>query len=341
MAAADLCMGSHPVIENTVWKRGYPRYLLTGVGVRDVNVEPMTVLTDPNKTYNRARMCRGRGLCSLSPTKICIQCVCQPTHHCGWESRHGFYIHAHCWNLIERVIGPQVRRQLDALVEAMTRVWKRSYPEEPYGLKYLMEPGDRVPYFTWTGDMLAVDPEKFPVTRPIQYVATRLTDPLDAPNLQTLVNSCKSPSDSPSDSRKKAVSSIKSRRQHCKQPRPTSRDKLRSPPNLPMDIQEMILDELCATTNLSDAANAVDVFHWYLPDRSWKKRLPLDIIVELDGISSKAYFDWRRFFIGLGRLSNGSYALDNRKRIFAVLGAIREEFLSIVPPRKRKRASKS
>jgi hypothetical protein len=185
--------------------------------------------------------------------------------------------------------------------------------------------------FYWIADLLGPEIEIFEnedsdggIFLPL---STPLTDPCAVPKIQRLINRCKGRGD---PRKEVSASGVTTRRkqQHQKQRRIMSRNEL-SPPNLPMDIQELILDELTANASPSDTANAVEAFYWYLPNKCWQRRLPLDMLVELDGVLSDADFDWRRFFIEFSRLAaSGSQALASRKRIFAVLRVIRDEFFS-------------
>jgi hypothetical protein len=94
---------------------------------------------------------------------------------------------------------------------------------------------------------------------------------------------------------------------------------------LPLDIQQLILDELSEPI---DAGNTVVAFHWQLPDAYWRTRFPLDMIFELDEISSDD-MDWQYLFIEFGHLARSSRALFNRQRIFTVLRGTRDRFFKI------------
>jgi hypothetical protein len=146
------------------------------------------------------------------------------------------------------------------------------------------------------------DSEEEGIFIPLRTVATPLTDPFGVPEVQRLINRRKCPRES---QKKASISRVTRRRkeQNQKQHANMSRGQRSSPLNLPVDIRELILDELSANASLSYTANAADAFYWHLPDKSWRKRLPLDMLVELDGILNDADFDWRRFFIEFSRLA--------------------------------------
>jgi hypothetical protein len=182
----------------------------------------------------------------------------------------------------------------------MRRVWTKSYPDGPYGLKYLVvldSPGG----FYWRGEGLSPEFEIFEnedceegIFLSFKTLSIPLTDPFAVPKIQRLVNRSKGRGGPRKTVSALAVTTRRKQQQEQKQRRTTSRDEFSPPINLPMDIQELILDELTANASLSDTANAVDAFYWYLPNKCWKRRLPLDMLVELDGVLYDADFDWRR-----------------------------------------------
>jgi hypothetical protein len=89
------------------------------VGFRDLEVRTVEVPIDPVTTFVEAS---GNGNLSR---KIPLHCRCQLSQPCEeHQTRHGFYVHALCWDMIKGVVGPQAGQEDDRLVQAMRRVWK-------------------------------------------------------------------------------------------------------------------------------------------------------------------------------------------------------------------------
>lgn len=237
--------------------------------------------------------------------------------------------------MINLLFGPSVQDHLDILIEAMRVVWGSSYPLYPYAINELISYGGLSSYFRWIGNLLDLELSHFTVIPhtddglepeewfiPIDTVAMPLTDPFHTRKLQELVkrcgkdraNVCKKPTTAPPLTRSREKRIVTFRQQS-------------RPLNLPVDVCEIILDELSAKP--VDAANAVDAFRWQLPDERWRRRLPLDVLPELDGIASTtdSNFDWRCFFIGFYRIFDDSHSLANRKRTFTVINAVHDVFL--------------
>ena len=99
-----------------------------------------------------------------------------------------------------------------------------------------------------------------------------------------------------------------------------------SPLGLPLDIQQLILDNL---VRLQDVGNAVAAFHWQLPGSYWRNRFPCDLIFELDDVPQED-LDWQYLFTEVGRLTETSRGLQNRQRIFRILQGTRDRFFKIV-----------
>ncbi|KAK2763504.1 hypothetical protein FQN52_002702 [Onygenales sp. PD_12] len=284
-----------------------PRYEITGVGLRDPQNEQNEVPLLPKDGKPDTRRKK----------KIQIGCKCQLSFPCEeYDTPHGFFIHAVCWDMISRVAGPLAAERLDLLIESMRHLWANNYPYHPYSLNEIVDNGSFRQYFMWVGNFLShcrsflgTIPREQEI--PIKIVAMPLTDPFHAPKLRALINRCKKVQ------RKQTTLKVTRSLRKRSSLQPGSQCSLSQ---LPLDIKQLIFDELCA--NLLDAANAVEAFHWRLPDGLWRKQLPLDMLVELDDILPTDYFNWRYFFIEFSRLINGSYALANRERIFKLIRTI-------------------
>lgn len=299
---------------------------MTGVGYRDSELKVDEVPVNPDITFHHGRN-KGRN------KKLYLECKCQLLSPCDSRANwHGLYVHSTCWDVARRVVGPPALGQLDIFVEAMRQVWKTSFPYQPYALKEIIDSGS-VGAFYWIGDSLEFILSGFTDVPdadeayaqndwflPITTVSTPLRDPFRVPEVQTLIERCKNRK----DVCRKPNSELPATKGRQKRGKKTfgHRSCLK---NAPMDVVLMVLDELSASP--LDAANAVEAFQWHFPDEIWKRKLPLDMMVELDGMSMNG-FDWRCFFIEFSRLLESSEAMASRKRIFAVVNAIHDEFLN-------------
>jgi hypothetical protein len=73
-----------------------------------------------------------------------------------------------------------------------------------------------------------------------------------------------------------------------------------------------------------DISNAVTAFQWGRPYELLRRRLPLDLLLELDGRATDGV-DWQYFFVEFWRIANNSVELTNRIRIYNIIRSVRAE----------------
>ena len=290
-----------------------PQYKLSGVGYCETQPHCLKVPSDRDCIIHPSQGRRYKT--KKAPEMISLDCQCLLSAGCGMRLLHCHKFHAHCWSLIERIIGSSAEERLDLLITALRDRWK----EQPFEVDKLVE--DRWEgHWAWIGFLVDSKPTPFTVSHflpvvPYKERVTPMTDPFHIPILQSLIKRSR-------------------KRRCCKVPRFTRAripfmtvSKTRpSPLGLPLDIQQLILDNL---VRLQDVGNAVAAFHWQLPGSYWRNRFPCDLIFELDDIPQED-LDWQYLYTEVGRLTETSRGLQNRQRIFRILQGTRDRFFKIV-----------
>lgn len=236
-------------------------------------------------------------------------------------------LHAHCWTIIERIIGHQAEDRLDLLFQAMRDGWgKNSYDVsglilpsdhedgrklyEVNGLRSDLIGGER-----WLGDRVLK-------TTYHQYRIVPVTDPIDIPTLRTLIaESMKSVTS------KDRIEEPSGSEEDTKTIQPVSTIMSRGPATMPVEIRALILNQLPEWLDVKDALEA---FSWEPPESLWRYWFPHDLIFdELDGIPISE-INWKVLHAGIMRLLGTSLAMKNRQRIVRVVKETREDFLELL-----------
>ncbi|KAK2757533.1 hypothetical protein FQN54_004502 [Arachnomyces sp. PD_36] len=207
-------------------------------------------------------------------------------------------IHADCWGIIERFIGPQAEDRLDITFQAMKDGWEKN----SYGVEGLVVNG------RWQGHRILHTTH--------QYRLIPVTEPTEVPALEKLIK--KSMKAEPDSTTGEAPAGIS--------PAPTV--STTSAANIPVEIKAMILNQL---PEWSDVDNTLEAFSWDLPEFLWRDWFPHDLIFdELDGIPAYK-IDWKILYTGVMRLLDGnSLAMMNRRRIVRAVKELREDFFELL-----------
>ena len=106
--------------------RSHPQktYQLSGVGVMDYLVRDVEVPSDRNMRRRRFRQYSTYKYQQLKDT-LYIRPGDLRGRQNDNEPVYGFRIHANCWTLVERVIGPLAEQHLDILLEEMLSAWNQ------------------------------------------------------------------------------------------------------------------------------------------------------------------------------------------------------------------------
>ncbi|KAK2754248.1 hypothetical protein FQN54_007127 [Arachnomyces sp. PD_36] len=241
---------------------------------------------------------------------------------------HGYIVHAHCWILIERMIGPEVENNLELFLE----ICRERFHENPYDIHEYRdlessEPTSQPTYRWWNPLQSAssLDPSRHhPDVQKDPRKSIPLRDPLNTAEITTLINH---------SAQNKARETIKRKTRKwsstISDPSSSSTSGQAKSPNfyqvtqLPCDIMLLILDNLSHHT---DIRNALIAFDWSPPDIYWKSRVPKDLIFELqDGNHWEDDLDWKFLGLGIVKLLEQP-SLRNRKRVLRLVDEIGRRF---------------
>ncbi|KAK2761588.1 hypothetical protein FQN54_001416 [Arachnomyces sp. PD_36] len=204
---------------------------------------------------------------------------------------YGYPMHARCWHLIEKLLGPDAAKDLESVVHALQNLSNDSC-FQTYGH----------PHIT-TQDV-----------EPWTHQSMGFYDPVKIPALRSVIDE-----------------SIKRRHAEYLTSNPGNSDagifqNVRRTPgrhNLPLDIQWMILDLL----EYNDIPSLLRALGWVLPDVYWERRLPKNLIFELEDLKKdESEFDWQFLCLGVEKLLRTSPELLNRQRLFPILAKMSELF---------------
>ncbi|KAL2004700.1 hypothetical protein VTN00DRAFT_3228 [Thermoascus crustaceus] len=224
----------------------------------------------------------------------CPQSSFGPDGSCS--NTHGYPIHAACWDIIERVIGPRVAEYEDHLA-LLTKQWVRN-----------LAGYDNLTYAEWAPahtDPTHVEEVSDIIEKSISRCArkktktkTRRWRPCLDPNHSYIEEHLKSPSG------------------------------LRLPANI--EIRYLILDNL----DYADAQNAFRAFGWRVLKGCFQRRFPRDLVFEIEQLKTPVpEMDWEFFCLEVERLMESSEVLLNRQRIFRIVRGAEEMFADRVEGR--------
>jgi hypothetical protein len=216
----------------------------------------------------------------------------------------GVPIHSHCWDMVERSIGPcRTSHELERLVNVLYKRWTR---ELFFGCSNCIKVRKNCKIF---------DPflpnRKYDTTCHPEALIT-LTNPIDGKVIhKLLVGSIKKPF------REGKQHTLRSGRFYQYQ------QPMRISGNIPPEIVYNILDHIRST----DTLPALMVLGWQAPDSYWQNRIPRDIIFDLDGELSQlklpADIDWPFLCLKAEELLETSPSLLNRQRILRIVGSVK------------------
>lgn len=242
----------------------------------------------------------------------------------------GYMVHAHCWVLLDRVIGHAlIKGNLKIFVDAIQNFWMKNralwnhmqfdynYDDPFYSArKHLRETSQ------FTGCPCRGRPriEHECEIDPIRYV-DMTKNPVIVPEIQSLIN--------------RAV------RDHSKD------DVLRRPQqaivfDIPLEIAMMTVnimynDIYYSQASIDDLRNMLTAFRWKLPDSYWKRRCKKDLIFEVDDLirSRNQTIDWQFLCLGIEELllTDGWYdngGLKNCGRTLKLLKGLKGVFLKMI-----------
>ncbi|KAK2761137.1 hypothetical protein FQN54_001658 [Arachnomyces sp. PD_36] len=222
---------------------------------------------------------------------------------------HGFPIHAYCWNVIDRIIGPAVEGELDLFVRILQEGWREHVFEVDSSIEHALEVDSSIepafevnsPIFTedWWADQ----------SKSHELIPESLVGPADPgyiPELRNIVNRAVGET-----ARKRAADSCRDRG-HL---------------NLPLDVSLLILDCL----GPRDTRNALEGLGWSVPLSYWKSRCPPIIkYVYETKYAKQEDIDWEFFYLEVEELFENKVpdGLRNRQRIFRMLEKTKESYFT-------------
>lgn len=215
----------------------------------------------------------------------------------------GVPIHTHCWDIVERVIGPcRTSHDLERLVNVLYKQWTRKLF---FGIDNCVKILNNRKI--WDPVLPHRDPDATPC-HPESWMP--LVNPLDSKIVRRLLTG--SIKESNRAERHQTLRSWRFCPQH-----------LNYGKNIPLEIMYNILDHIQSTDDLV----ALKVLGWQAPDSYWLSRIPRDIFLELDEelqqLKSTVVVDWPFFCLKAERLMETSHSLLNRKRIFRIVGSVK------------------
>jgi hypothetical protein len=162
---------------------------------------------------------------------------------------YGYPIHARCWDLLERLLGPRAEDQLGVLLRVLRRGLQSSDIR-----------------FYDIGFMRGNEPELW-IEASTEY-AFAFRDPVKIPALREVIDE--------SLERRRRESLKRRTRRWCPLFRPVER--LTTSRHFSLDMKYTILDLL----DCDDVVNVLSAFGWEIPDEYWCRRLRRDLLFELD-----------------------------------------------------------
>lgn len=256
----------------------------------------------------------------------------------GKDQQIGYMVHAHCWLLLDRVIGHElILANLRVFVNAVKQFWKGNhkiwmgelidedyddhfYPPDKRLRKFRKRPRRRRKSMNTDLD---IDDPAAARSSPKQVDTTQ--HPWIVPEIQALIS--------------QGVGDLPEGEEAClrEQQQPAAF-------NVPLDIAMMIVNTLYKDiyhnrADIDDIRNMLSAFRWRLPDHFWQSRCMKDLIFELDDLmgdqaqaSSRKSVDWQFLCLGVEELlvKDGWYdrgGLKNRGRNLQLLRRLKSAFL--------------
>lgn len=218
----------------------------------------------------------------------------------------GVPIHSHCWDIVERFIGPcRTSHDLARLVNVLYKQWTRSMF---FGVDNCVKTLNNRKI--WDPVLPNSDPDAT-FCHPESWMP--LVNPLDSKIVQRLLNA--SINESNRGGRHQTLRSWWFFPQH-----------LIYGNKIPLEIMYNILDHIQSTDDLV----ALKVLGWQALDSYWLSRIPRDIFFELDEelplLKSTVVVDWPFFSLKAERLMETSHSLRNRQRIFKIVESVEALF---------------
>ncbi|KAL1969746.1 hypothetical protein VTN77DRAFT_8299 [Rasamsonia byssochlamydoides] len=199
---------------------------------------------------------------------------------------YGCLIHARCWDLIERLLGPRAENQLEVLIHVLRQRWDRS----DFSLY------DRG-FIPWE------HPEKWAEALTEETFAFR--DPVKIPALRALID----------EGLQRRLREPMKRRTRRWRPLFRAVERLTTSRPFPLDTEYMILDRL----GCEDIPNVLRAFGWQIPDAYWFARLRKDLLFELDDLKiADTEMDWQFLCLGTEQLLTCSPEPLNRQRVLPI-----------------------
>lgn len=239
----------------------------------------------------------------------------------------GYVIHANCWTLIEKIIGPKAEERLDLFLQVLKDRWA----EDPFELVehadsrikwYLSHRAylvywDMSHYLRLEAMSISLEEGSDDDIHRIENASTQtiscFRDPLMIPEAYKLI--------------KKAIST----RRGEEMVRKTRRWSLSGAPKehltpaLPLEVKLHILDKVDG----KDIKNVLRAFSWRVPDAFWKARFPRKVFFEIENVLEEGVdVDWMTLYLGACELLGNLPEFRNRQRIIRILEGTRDLFLA-------------
>lgn len=212
----------------------------------------------------------------------------------------GYTIHAHCWILVNRVIGiGLVETNLKIFVKAVERFWMENLE-------------------LWNLDPF--DDESIPVPdRPVRAASSdepsaTWGNPAIVPEIQGIIEQA-----------------TRILHTHCHSQRMWSS----VVSQVPLEIAIQIAD-MAKLASITDMRNMLAAFEWRLPDSYWQSCCQMDLIFEYDDLrKTNNPVDWQFLGLATGELLEdpkwyNKSGLRTRRRTFQLLGQIKSVFLNLL-----------
>ncbi|KAB8239618.1 uncharacterized protein BDW43DRAFT_305390 [Aspergillus alliaceus] len=295
--------------------RGACDIYLSGIGAKTYNPGRLDhVPTNPEKARIYGSPNKG--------TSFHMAPVLRSDRRRGWRYRVGYPIHAHCWMLLDRVIGHDViMRHLREFTRAVKAFWKGN------NSSWFLKLGHPI-----TGEFCRKQGANWLRPQPVELSAHVLEDPRVQRKAHTLGSPLRI-----AGLQELMVQVTRERNvQENKDVRARSAIE-----NLPLDIAIYMVDMIYESRpycleRVQDTRNLLEAAQWTLPATYWIGRCNPQLVFEVDELIAVGYaVDWASFCLGLEQLvlSDGWYCnsgLGNRERTLGIMNNIKKIFLGRV-----------
>lgn len=218
-----------------------------------------------------------------------------PDQNMGNGEQIGYPVHAHCWVLLDHIIGSKlVEVNLKTFVKALKQFWQAN--SEIWNLRVSYELENGLPNTSDDQDCM-------------RFVDTG-GNPAIVPEIQLLIEQATHippRDDCPQQRLQQSVAS-----------------------QIPLEIAILIIETI-SRISTKDTENVLSAFGWRLPDRYWQSRCKKDLIFEFDYlIQADKPVDWQYLCLRAEEVLKDHYALKSRDRILRLLRRIKEVFLNML-----------